>query len=195
LHVLDVLADDLEGVEQGRARDDRRPVLVIVEDRDLHRGPERFLDVEALGGLDVLEVDAAHGGLEELAELDDVLGILGTDLDVEDVDVGELLEEVPLAFHHRLAGEGADVAEAEDRGAVGHDRDQIALGGVLVGVVRVGLDLQAGFGDPRGVGQREVALIGQRLGGDDRDLARSAAGMVVECVLAFHGVNLVAPAG
>jgi hypothetical protein len=49
-------------------------VLVIVEDRDLHRGPERFLDVEALGGLDVLEVDAAHGGLEELAELDDVLG-------------------------------------------------------------------------------------------------------------------------
>jgi hypothetical protein len=48
------------------------------------------------------------------------------DLDVEHVDAGELLEQAALAFHHRLAGERPDVAEAEHRGAVGDHRDQVA---------------------------------------------------------------------
>ena len=94
LHLVDLLADDLERVEQRGAGDDRRAVLVVVEDGDLHRLPQRLLDVEAVGRLDVLEVDAADGGLEELAELDDVVGDLGADLEIEDVDVGELLEEI-----------------------------------------------------------------------------------------------------
>src|SRR6185295_19408371 len=35
LDVLDVLAHDAQGVEQSGERDDRRPVLVVVEDRDV----------------------------------------------------------------------------------------------------------------------------------------------------------------
>ena len=126
LHLVDLLADDLERVEERGAGDDRRAVLVVVEDGDLERLPQRLLDVEAVGRLDVLEVDPADGGLEELAELDDVVGRLGADLEVEDVDVGELLEEVALALHDRLAGERADVAESEDGGAVGDDGDEVA---------------------------------------------------------------------
>ena len=55
--------------------------------------------------------------------------VVGGDLDVEHVDVGELLEQHRLAFHHRLGGERADIAEAEHGGAVGHHRDQIAAHG------------------------------------------------------------------
>ena len=58
-----------------------------------------------------------------------LVGIGGVDLDVEHVDAGELLEQAALAFHHRLAGERADVAEAEHRRAVGDDRDQIGARG------------------------------------------------------------------
>ena len=54
-------------------------------------------------------------------------GSSGVELEVEDVDVGELLEEDSLALHHRLAGERADVAEAEHGGAVGDDGDEVAL--------------------------------------------------------------------
>ena len=78
-----------------------------------------LLDLEALRRLDVLEVDAAEGRLEQLDGADELLGIVGGDLDVEDVDVGEALEEDALALHHRLAGERPDVAQAEHRGAVG----------------------------------------------------------------------------
>ena len=178
----------LERVEQRGAGDDRGAVLVVVEDRDLQRLAERLLDVEAVRRADVLEVDAADRRLEQLAELDDVVGILGADLEIEDVDIGELLEEVPLALHHRLSGHRADVAEPEHRGAVGDDADEIALRGVGVGELGVALDLEARLGDARRVGEREVALVGERLGGNDRDLSRAAVRVVVEGVLAFgHG--------
>ena len=64
LHVLDLLARDLERVQERGGGDDGRPVLVVVEDGDAHALLELLLDVEALGGLDVLEVDPAEGGLE-----------------------------------------------------------------------------------------------------------------------------------
>ena len=54
-------------------------------------------------------------------------GSLRVDLDVEHVDVGKPLEQHPLAFHDRLAGQGADVAETEHRRAVADDGDQVAL--------------------------------------------------------------------
>ena len=77
------------------------------------------LDVEALGRLDVLEVDAAEGGLERGDDLDELVRVGLVDLDVEHVDVGELLEQAALALHHRLAGQGADVAKTEHGRAVG----------------------------------------------------------------------------
>ncbi len=115
----------------------------------LQRLAQRLLDVEAVGGADVLEVDAADRRLEQLAEPDDVVGILRTHLEIEHVEIGELLEEIPLALHHRLAGDGADVAEAEHRRAVRDDRDEVALRGVRVGEVLVPLDLEARLGDAR----------------------------------------------
>jgi hypothetical protein len=36
-------------------------------------------------------------------------------------------EQHGLAFHHRLGGERAEIAEAQDGGAIGDDRDEIAL--------------------------------------------------------------------
>ena len=119
LHVLDLLADDLERVEHRGADDDRGAVLVVVEDRDLHPLAQLALDDEALRRLDVLEVDAAEGRLERGDDVDELVRIALVDLDVEHVDAGELLEQHALAFHHRLAGERADVAQAEHRGAVG----------------------------------------------------------------------------
>ncbi len=105
-------------------------------------------------------------------------GSLAVDLDVEDVDVGEALEEHALALHHRLAGERADVAEAEHGGAVGHHRDEVALGGVLVGELGVLGDLETRLGHAGRVGQRKVALRRAGLGRHDLDLAVSFSGVV-----------------
>ena len=61
LDVLHLLVRELDGVEEGCSRDDRRAVLVVVKDRDRERFAQRRLDGKAVWGLDVLEVDATEG--------------------------------------------------------------------------------------------------------------------------------------
>ena len=113
--------------------DDGGAVLVVVEDRNVHQLAQALLDDEAFRRLDVLEVDAAEGGPRIAHAVDELVDVLGVDLEVDAVDVGEALEQHRLAFHHRLGGERAEVAQAQHRGAVGDHRDEVALGGVVVG--------------------------------------------------------------
>src|SRR5438270_1360357 len=167
-------------------------MLVVVEDRDLHRFPQSLFDVEAVGSADILEIDAANCGLEQLTELDYLVGILGAYFEVENVEVGELLEEVALAFHHRLAGKRSNVAESEDGGSVGDDGDEVAFRCVLVSVFRVRLDLEAGQRYSRRVGEGEIALVVERLGWDYRDLSGATTGVVLEGVFTLHGTWKVA---
>ena len=89
-------------------------------------------------GIDVFDIEIAENNLEKLVD------VLGVDLEVDAVDVGEALEQDGFALHHRLAGQRADVAQPEHRGAVGDDRHQVAARGVIVGGVGILGDLDAG---------------------------------------------------
>ena len=88
-----------------------------------------------------------------LDDSDELVRIGGLDLDVEAVDVGKAFEEHAFALHHRLGCHMAEVAEAEDGGAVRDDGDQIALGRIVVGLVDIPGDGQHGNGDARRIGQ------------------------------------------
>jgi hypothetical protein len=164
------ISDALKGVQERGPGDDGGPVLVVVEYRDLHPRAQLLLDVEALRCLDVLQVDAAEGGLERGDDVDQLVGVGLVHLDVKDVDAGELLEEHRLAFHHRLARERADVAQPEHGGAVGDDGDEVAARGEIARLCRIGGDLEADGGDTWRIGERKVALIAERLGSPDLKL-------------------------
>ena len=127
VHVLGALADDPQRVEQRGEHDDRGAVLVVVEDRDVELRAQPPLDLEAARRRDVLEVDAAERRRGRLDERDDLVDVLGVEAQRERVDAGELLEQHRLALHHRHRGRRADVAEPEHGGAVGDDRDRVAL--------------------------------------------------------------------
>ena len=174
------LADDPERVERGGCHADRGAVLVVVEHRDVEALLEAPLDLEALGSLDVLEVDCAEGRLQAGDGLYQRVDVAFVDLDVEDVDVGELLEEDRLALHHRLGSERADGAQAQHRAAVADHRDQIGSDGVVPGPCRVLRDLLAGRGHARAVGKRQIALRAHALGGMDAELARLGLAVIVE---------------
>ena len=182
LAVRELLLGQHQAVGDRGTDDDRGAVLVVVEDRDLHPRLELLLDDEAVGRLDVLEIDGAEGGLERGHHLDQLQGIGLGHLDVEGVDAGELLEQHGLALHHRLAGERADGAEAEDGRAVGDDGHEIAPGGQRVGGIRVIDDRLTRDGDARRIGEREVALGGERLGRDHLQLARYRKPVVIQRV-------------
>src|SRR3989475_6092238 len=152
--------------------------------RDGEGVAQRCFDVETVGGADVLQVDAADGRLEQLTEADHVIRALRADFQVEHVDVGERLEQDPLALHHRLPGEWADVAEAEHRGPVRDHRDEVAFGGVAVDLLGALGDLAARLRHPGRIGERQVALVLEGLGGRDLDLPRATLRVVVEGLLA-----------
>jgi hypothetical protein len=173
-HQLDrtqVLAHQAQTVGDRRRHDDRRAVLVVVEHRDLHALAQAGLDLEALGRLDVLKVDAAEGGLQGSDHVDQAVHIGLGHLDVEDVDAGELLEQDRLAFHDRLGGERPDRSQTQHRRAVGDHAHQIAPGSELGGLGRILHDRVTSRGHTRRVSERKVALCFQRRGRPDLQLA------------------------
>jgi len=120
---------------------------------------------------DVLEIDAAERRLERDDDVDELVDVQFRDFNVEHVDAGEFLEQNRLAFHHRLGRERPDRSKAEHSRSVGQHRDEILARGERRRGVGVGGDRLAGKGDARRIGERQVALIGERLGGDDLELA------------------------
>ncbi|ETH82474.1 hypothetical protein L559_1027 [Bordetella pertussis STO1-CHOC-0017] len=189
LDVLDALAGHGQAVDHGRAYGDGGAVLVVVEHRDLHALAQLALDREALRRLDVFQVDAAEGGFQPGDDLHQLVRVGLVDLDVEHVQPGELLEQHRLAFHHRLGGQRADVAQPQHRRAVGDHAHQVAPPGVAEHIHRIVDDLLAGGGHARRVGQAEVALIAQLFGGGDRNLAGAAMLVIFQRGLAKVGVH------
>ncbi|MCY1218873.1 hypothetical protein D9M72_308270 [compost metagenome] len=181
LHLADVLADHLQAIEQRRSRNNGGAVLVVMEDGDVHALAQLLLDVEAFRRLDVFQVHAAQRGFQRGDDLDDLVRVARVELDVEHVDAGELLEQAALALHHRLAGQRADVAQPQHGGAVGHHGHQVGTRGVFGGGGGILGDFLAGVGDARRVGQRQVALVGQRLGRGDLDLSLGGTAVVFQC--------------
>ena len=188
LDVLQLLAGDVAGVDQAGGRDDGRAVLVVMEDGDVEQVLQLALDDETFRGLDVLQIDAAPGVADVLDDGDELVRIGGLDLDVEAVDVGEPFEQDGLALHHRLGRHVAEVAEAEDGRAVGDDGDQIALGRIVVGLVRIGGDRQHRDGHARRIGQRQVALGRHGLGRRHGNLARRRTAVKLQRVFVGEGL-------
>jgi hypothetical protein len=180
LDLADVLADHLEPVEHCGRDDDRRAVLVVVEHRDLHALAQLPFDVEALRRLDVLEVDAAERGLEGRDNVDEPIRVVLGNLDVEHVDAREFLEQAPLAFHDRLRGKRADVAEAQHRGAVRDHGHEVGARGHVRRFERIVLDQQARVRNAGRIRQRKIALVGQRLGRRQRDLSGRGQAVIIE---------------
>jgi len=192
LDLLDVLAHDLQAIDEGRRHTDRRAVLVVVEDWDLHAFAQFALDGEALRRLDIFKVDAAEGGFQAGNDLDQLVRVGFIDFDIEDIQAGELLEQHGLAFHHRLGGQRADIAQAQHRGAVGDDAHQIAAGRVAEHVGRIRHDFLTGRRHAGRVRQRQIALVRQLLGRRDRDFAGAPVLVIFKGGFAKVGIHRAA---
>src|SRR4030095_12548969 len=134
------------------------------EDRDVELLAQPLFDFEAPRGGNVLEVHAAEARRDQFDRLDYLADVLGGQTDREGVHAGELLEEHRLALHDRHRRFGADVAEAQHRGAVGDHGHGVLLDRQGEGALAVVTNRQAHPGHTRGVGHGEVVT------GPDRGL-------------------------
>ena len=152
-----------------------------MKNRDLHALAQFALYIKAVRGFDVFEVDSAESRLQGGNHLDQLDRVWLVDFDVKHIHAGKLLEQDSFALHHRFGGEWADVAQAQHGGAIGDDGHQVAAAGVFVSCVRVFDDFFARGGHTRRVGQRQVALVDQLLGGRYGHFAGGWKLVVFEC--------------
>ncbi len=162
--VGNVAAGDLAGIDDAGGGYDRRAVLVVMEDGNIEALAKQLLDDEAVGTLDVFQIDAAEGIAEAGNAFNEGGRVVFLDLDIDRVDVGEALEQDRLAFHHRLGRGGTQITEAENGGAVRYDGHHVALRRVVINLVGIGRDGLHGRRDAGRIGQRQVALGRHRLG-------------------------------
>ena len=162
-------------------------MLIIMKDRDGHLFFQLLFDIKTLGRLDILQVNAAEGRLQQLDRADEFIRIGGVDFQIKDIDIGKAFKQNRLSLHHRLAGQGADGPQTEHCRTVGNDGDQIGPIGVLKGLLRILFDLQTGDGYPGRIGQAEIRLGDERLGGNHLGLPRSRFPVISECF--FFVVN------
>ena len=186
MHILHLLAHHTQGVDEGSSDHDGGAVLVIVEHGDVQLPLQGLLDLEALGALDILQIDAAKGGRNGLAGSNDAGSVVGVDADGEGIHAAELLEQHRLALHDRQTGLRADIAQTQHGSAVGDNSHHVALEGVLICIVGVFLDLAAGLGHTGGVGGGQVVTGGDLHLAHDAHLSLVGLVHFQSCFIVIH---------
>ena len=134
-------------------------MLVIVEYGDVHDFFQFVFNIIALGRRNIFQVDRRKAGFQRFYDGDKFIGILVVDADGNRVHTAEAFEQDRLAFHDRICGSRADIAQAQYAGAVGADTYQIAAGGIFKSHVRFYFDFLTGFRYARGVSNRQVVAV------------------------------------
>ena len=180
LHVLNLLPCHFQSVQQPGTRNDGRAVLVVVHDGNVKLFLQPTFDFETLRSLDVFQVNATERRRNGFHRFDKLLRVFLVNLNVEHVNAGIYLEQQALAFHHRLAGQRADVAQPQHSRAVGNHSHQVAFCRITVSIVRVLLYFKARFRHARGISQRQVCLRTVGLGRHHLNFSRLALLVVAQ---------------
>ena len=94
-------------------------MLIIMKDGDLHALTKFALDQEAIGSLDVLEVNSAKGWFQGGNHLNQFLGIAFVDFNIKHINPCKLFKEYRFALHDRLTGECANITQTQHSRTVG----------------------------------------------------------------------------
>ena len=143
-----------------------------MENRDIEHLFEFFFNVEALGRLNVFQIDSAKGGSDCLCDADDFVGIVAVHFDVEDIHIGEFLEKHAFAFHNGLACQCASIPQSKDGRTVCQHGYQVSFGRVFVGGLGILLNFENGNGHSWRVSQTQIALGIHGFGWDNGDFSR-----------------------
>ena len=119
------------------------------------------------------------GSSSSTASMNRCASSVATSMSIESTSA-KRLNSTALPSITGLAASAPKIAEPEDRGAVGDHRDEIALGGIIVGAAGIFGDRPNRHRHAGRISERKVALRRHRLGGDDLDLPRPAARMIFE---------------
>ena len=124
--ILNVAARQVQRIDETGGANNRRAVLVVMKHRNIHHFAQLAFNDKAIGRFDVFQINAAKARPQMLHRIDESVGVFRVQFEVNRVDIGKTFEQNRLTFHHRLRGQRAQIAQPQNRRAVGDDGDHIA---------------------------------------------------------------------
>ncbi len=130
-----------------------------MENRNVAAFAQCLFDDEAFRRLNVFEVNTPESRLQRCDDIDKFLRVGFVHFQIENIDIGELLEQNRLAFHHRLGRQRANRAKAQHRRTVRNHANQVTARGVICCGIGVFNDFLARKRNARRIGQGKVTLV------------------------------------
>ena len=92
-HVSNRLALNVQPIEEGRSHDDGGSVLIVMKYRNWESVDQSLLNFEALGGLDILEIDASERWRYGSDNAHELFGMYNVEFQIKRVDVRQSFEQ------------------------------------------------------------------------------------------------------
>ena len=157
--------DYAQTVVNSRRSHNSSAVLVVVKHRNLHALTQFFLHHKTFRRFNVFKIDTTKSGFQAGNNIHQFIHIGLVYLNIKHINIGKLFKQYRLALHHRFRRQRAYITQPQNRSAIGYYRDKVTSGGHRGDFSGVFGNQLTGMGHTRGVGQRQVAFIGQRFSG------------------------------
>ncbi len=92
LHLINLLTDNIEGIEQPGQVHHGRPLLIIMPDRDITLFPQPVQDIETFGVLNILQVNPPEAGLQQFHKINQLIAILGIDTNRKGINPAQVFK-------------------------------------------------------------------------------------------------------
>jgi len=149
----------MKSIDDSSKTNNGSSMLVIMEDGDVHFLLQLRLHKEAIGPLDVLQVNSPEGRPKFLNDSNKLFRVFHINAQIDGVDICELLEEHGFALHHGLGGECAEVPETQNSRAVGDHGHHIRFVRVQIGQLWILLNFETGESNTGRVGKGKIFRV------------------------------------
>ena len=122
----------MQRIDETCSANNRRTVLVIMENRNIHQLAQLAFNDKAIGRFNVFQINAAKAGAHKFHRIDNFLRVFRVQFEVDTVNIGKTFEQNRLALHHRFGGQRAQIAQAQNGCAIGNHGDHIAARGEVI---------------------------------------------------------------
>ena len=112
--VLDFFVDHACGVDNGGKANNSSSVLIIMENWDWHELFQGSFNFETVRTLNILKINTTERWSKMLHNINEFIGVLAVDAQVDGLNTGKLVEENCFAFHNGLGGKATKVSKAKN---------------------------------------------------------------------------------
>ena len=159
VNIFNFFVCKLERVQKRRRRNDRRTVLIVVENGNIQLFFQSRFNFKTTGRGNVFQIHAAKRACQQLDRLDNLFRIFRTNTERISVYVAERLKQRALTFHNGHTRFGADIPKAKHRRTVGNNGNGVPTTGEIKTLFHVFVDCQTRFGNAGGIRQGQMFSV------------------------------------